>query len=70
MGEPQCLSKEQTELLKEAAKPLITSERLSADGEAIIKLRLSRNALVYAEIKKSAITPDRGFDYVRATTTL
>lgn len=70
MGEPQCLSKEQTELLRAAAKPLVTSQRISADGEAVIQLSLSRNALVYAEIKRSDITPDRGFDYVRATTTL
>lgn len=71
MGEPAHLTKEQTKLLRDAAKPLITSERAVADGgEIAIKLTLSRNALVYIEVIKSEIKPDRGFDYIRATTTL
>lgn len=70
MGEPRCLSAEQTKLLRESARPLVTSERICADGKGSVKLSLSRNALVYAEIIKSQLTPDRGFDYIRATTTL
>lgn len=70
LGEPQCLSKDEIKLLKESAKPLISSERITADGNGTVKLTLKRNALVYIEIKKSKMTPDRGFDYVRATTTL
>ncbi len=70
MGEPQSLTKAQTKLLRESAKPLVTSQRLAADKKATLSLSLSRNALVYVEINKSLLTPDRGFDYIRATQTL
>lgn len=70
MGEPQSLTKAQTKLLRESAKPLVTSQRLAADKKATLSLSLSRNALVYVEINKSSLTPDRGFDYIRATQTL
>lgn len=70
MGEPQSLTAEDKELLKSAAKPLVTSQRISADGKGSIKLSLSRNALVYIEVRRSEMTSDRGFDYIRATTDL
>lgn len=68
MGEPQSLSEEQAELLRSAAKPLVTSERLAADQTLEIKLTLTKNAVIYFEAKSSVLTPDRGFDYTRATT--
>ena len=69
MGEPRSLSKPQLRLLKDAAKPLVTSERTASEGGRLsLKLSLSRNAVVYLEAERSELTPDRGFDYVRATT--
>ena len=70
MGEPSSLSDSELSLLREAARPLIGSSRIAADGELSVSLTLGRNALVYAELKKSSLTPDRGYDYERATITL
>ena len=54
--------------MRSAAKPLVTSERLAADQTLEIKLTLTKNAVIYFEAKSSVLTPDRGFDYTRATT--
>ncbi len=66
MGEPQSLSECQQELLRQAARPLVGSRRVS-EGESV-KLELMRNSVIYFELIDAPMTSDRGFDYQRATT--
>ncbi|MCL2078261.1 MAG: xylan 1,4-beta-xylosidase [Oscillospiraceae bacterium] len=66
MGSPAYPSKRQTELLKECARPRITTKRLDVrDGDAEFEVLLTANAVCYFELQ--AITPetDRGFTQER-----
>lgn len=66
MGEPACLTKEQTELLRSAAHPLIRSSIVGEkDGRAEICPEVRRNGVVYFELTPRSFTPDRGYDYDR-----
>lgn len=66
MGEPANLSKEQTELLKNAAWPRVLSSRKTPTGEKLVHtFTLDENAVVYFELKKVEPTPDRGYSYER-----
>ncbi|MDE5597177.1 MAG: xylan 1,4-beta-xylosidase, partial [Lachnospiraceae bacterium] len=66
LGEPACLNEEQKKLLREAAMPYLKTERLEAvDGSVCIALGLNRNAVVYFEVNRSEVIPDRGYDYER-----
>lgn len=66
MGEPAYLSEKQTELLKEAAQPLVTSKRLVADSEQVaVTLKLKPQAVVYFEMNPICGQSDRGYDYER-----
>lgn len=67
MGEPSSLTESQKEILRQAAVPFISSERIDAsDGKLSIRRKLDEFAVVYFECKKSNITSDRGFSYERA----
>ena len=62
LGEPSSLSKEEIALLREAAKPLIVSKRLQASDEGVsFEEAVKPNGIVYFEIKKSELKPDRGY---------
>ncbi|EXM39535.1 xylan 1,4-beta-xylosidase [Ruminococcus albus SY3] len=64
MGEPPYLTKAQTELLRDCAKPLFGSDVISAEnGKADISLTAKRNGVVYFELTPRTFTPDRGYDY-------
>ena len=66
LGEPSSLSKEQIELLQNAAKPLITSEIInSGDSELNFNLTVKENGVIYFECRKVKINSDRGYSYKR-----
>lgn len=68
MGEPSSLSADQKKLLKNAARPAVGSRRLSARGGALpIEFALSEFAVVYFELTRAEIHPDRGYSYERST---
>lgn len=65
-GEPSHLTEAQRNLLKEAARPDIKTDRLKAmDGELCVDLCLKKNAVVYFEVNASRMTSDRGYDHAR-----
>ncbi len=67
MGEPAYPVKEETELIKSAAYPLLGSTVVeSVDGKAEIAIDVKTNGVVFFELKKRDFTPDRGYDYERA----
>lgn len=62
LGEPSSLNEEQIKLLQNAATPLVTSKRLSSDGKAGLEFTVKPNGVIYFEIKKSELKPDRGYN--------
>jgi xylan 1,4-beta-xylosidase len=64
IGEPANPSREQIALLRDAAWPLVTTQR--GTETPVIELTLARNAVVYFEVFPAAIKSDRGFNYDRA----
>ena len=63
MGQPASLSRSQTDLLREAARPAVHSEALtSADGEVCFSIRLTGNQLTWLELVPAPETPDYGYD--------
>lgn len=67
LGEPAYLKEEQKKLLRQAAQPLIKTERLNPEGAHLhIALSLKRNAVVCFEIRICRCRPDRGYDYGNA----
>lgn len=67
MGEPSSLTLEQKDFLRQAARPLFKTERVTAQ-EALTPLtfRILENGVVYFECKKIGTKSDRGYDYQRA----
>ncbi|MBN2509217.1 MAG: hypothetical protein JXB03_03030 [Spirochaetales bacterium] len=66
MGEPSHLMPGQLALLKEHARPLVTSKTLmSEDGELSFDLVLKPNAVVYFELSEVVRKSDRGYSYER-----
>ena len=64
LGEPANLTSSQTQLLQEAANPLILSERKSvSEDNMTVEFTLSHDAVIYFEIFSSELTTDRGFRY-------
>ncbi|MBO4389278.1 MAG: xylan 1,4-beta-xylosidase [Lachnospiraceae bacterium] len=61
LGEPSSLSDEQAELLRRAALPFISSERIKAGCD--LTLTLKPNAVIYLEVRPSVMTSDRGFRF-------
>lgn len=67
MGEPASLSKEESEILRAAAKPLVQSRRVTAaNGKTEVSFPLQENGVVYFAWKPGKVTPDRGYSYERA----
>ncbi len=69
IGEPPYPTKAQTELIKSGAFPLVTSDVIKTEnGNADIDLTIKKNGIVYFELSERHFTPDRGYDYDKATT--
>lgn len=70
LGEPANPTKDQINLIKEAAVPLVSSARLTSnDSKVEFRSCLRPEAVVYFELFASTVTPDRGYDYNRTITT-
>ena len=66
LGEPAYPTKEETELIKSASYPAVSSSIVAPlDGLAGIKISVKRNGVVYFTLSKRNFTPDRGYDYDR-----
>ncbi|MEJ6950367.1 GH39 family glycosyl hydrolase [Natronospora cellulosivora (SeqCode)] len=64
LGEPSNPVETQLELLRDSAKPLISTDRLkSINGSLSISIELKRNAVLYFELCEAEILSDRGYDY-------
>ena len=64
LGEPAYPTKDETELIKSAAWPLVESSVVKADdSETLIKVLVRKNGVVYFTLTKRSFTPDRGYDY-------
>ena len=64
MGEPATPTKEETELIRSSAFPLVQSAILAnEDGKLSTSITLKRNGIVFFEVKPRVATPDRGYDY-------
>lgn len=62
LGAPANPTKSQQELIKESARPLITTERLKVIGNKLyLSLELSSNAICYFELQRIYPENDRGF---------
>ena len=62
LGEPRSLTDAQAELLRNAAKPLVSSSRLTSEnGNISFDLTAEQNSVIYFEITPSTLTPDRGY---------
>ena len=74
LGEPAYPTKEETELIKSAAQPLVESSIVdcggvtgsaAADGKAQIAVTVRKNGVVYFTLTERNFTPDRGYDYAK-----
>lgn len=67
LGEPAHLSKEQKALLQNAAKPLITTERvgLGEAGKLSFDATLEEHGVIYVEVFPAKMKSDRGYSYER-----
>lgn len=62
LGSPSSPDKKQLDLIKECARPRITTERVKIDGNRLdLVLELSSNALCYFELQRINPETDRGF---------
>lgn len=62
LGQPRSLSLSQIKLLRQAATPLITTDRLNAATDNLtFDISVKPNGVIYFEIEKSEMTPDRGY---------
>ncbi len=66
LGEPAYPTKEETELIKIASYPAVSSSIVAPlDGTANIQITVKRNGVVYFTLCKRSFTPDRGYNYDR-----
>lgn len=66
LGEPANPSKEELRLLRECAKPLLTTTRIEEkDGKVEVSLHLKKNAVQYFELIPAVIHSDAGYSYER-----
>ncbi len=66
LGEPAHLTKEQTELLKMAANPQVSTEQKFASyGKLNVSMTLEEHAVVYFELAPRKETVDTGYSYDR-----
>lgn len=69
MGQPMQPTKEQTEFLKETAKPFVATKRISSNGAVKEALSVKKHGIVYFEITKINPQNDRGYDYKKVIST-
>ncbi|WP_051199605.1 GH39 family glycosyl hydrolase [Butyrivibrio fibrisolvens] len=70
LGEPATPNSEQTKLIKSAAFPQVTSDRLTtSEGSISFDQTLDPETVVYFELSKSKVKSDRGYSYERTITT-
>ncbi|MDE6977133.1 MAG: xylan 1,4-beta-xylosidase [Lachnospiraceae bacterium] len=66
LGEPSSLSEGQKKLLRESARPLVSSSRLKASCEKLeLVLEVKEFGVIYFELKPVETVSDRGYDYDR-----
>lgn len=66
LGEPAYPSKEQNDLIREAAHPFVATKRLHTDGKELeLNLTLHPNAVIYFEVMAVEQNSDRGYSYER-----
>ncbi|MBR3574717.1 MAG: xylan 1,4-beta-xylosidase [Lachnospiraceae bacterium] len=65
MGEPAYPSKDETELIRSSAYPLVQSSVVSSAGGAKTDIYVRKNGVVYFILTKRELTSDRGYDYDR-----
>ncbi|HKM35623.1 MAG TPA: glycosyl hydrolase [Lachnospiraceae bacterium] len=65
LGEPANPSKAQTELLKQVAKPFVTTEHINGKSETMLSIHLPENAVVYFDLLPAKVKSDNGYDYNR-----
>jgi len=66
LGEPANPSKEELQLLRESARPLLTTTRLEEGTDtAFVTLHLKKNAVQYFELLPAVIRSDAGYSYER-----
>lgn len=66
LGEPAYPTKEETELIKSASYPAVSSSIVAPlDGIANIKVTVRKNGVVYFTLAKRNFTGSRGYDYDR-----
>lgn len=71
MGEPSSLSEEQKKLLKESARPFVSSRRLSqTDGKIDVSLPVKEHGVIYFELQSIKGKSDRGYNYDRVMQSL
>ncbi|MCR4845730.1 MAG: xylan 1,4-beta-xylosidase [Eubacterium sp.] len=64
LGEPAYPTKEETEEIRNGAKPLTASAIVKGENKnAKISIDVRNNGVVYFTFKKRSFTPDRGYDY-------
>ncbi len=63
MGQPAALSREQADLLRDAAQPFVTMDALKAaeTGDTQVQLDLKDNSLVYFTLTPAPLSPDDGY---------
>ena len=66
LGEPACPDAGQIRLLRESARPLVTTGQLSArEGHIDLQLVAGRYGVIWFSLTKRNFTGDRGYDYNR-----
>jgi xylan 1,4-beta-xylosidase len=63
LGEPAYPTKEETELIKSAAWPLVQSDVVNGCGATLISIPVRKNGVVYFTLTERHFTPDRDYDY-------
>lgn len=64
LGEPAYPTKEETDLIRSAAQPLVNSSiAIIEEKMANVRIVTRRNGVVYFTLTKRNYTPDRGYDY-------
>lgn len=66
MGEPKSLSVRQKKLLKEGARPFVSSARyVGEEGKVLVPFAVKEFGVVYFELRPAAMEGDRGYDFGR-----
>ena len=69
MGEPANPAKDQSDLLKQTARPQIHTERMvpvsMPELHISIELNIKENGVVYFVLEPKPLHPDRGYSYER-----